>query len=139
MKKIFSVLILLLMTVSIISCGGPTENADIWKDAIYTDDAVLGDGQKTLTVSVETKEKTVVFTILTDKKTVGEALSEHKLISGEKGPYGLYVKVVNGITADYDVDQSYWSFNKNGEYMTTGVDLTEFSNGDKFEFVYTGE
>ena len=61
------------------------------------------------------------FEIHTDKKMVGEALQECGLLEGEDGPYGLYVKTVNGITADYDVDQTYWAFYINGEYAMTGV------------------
>ena len=76
-------------------------------------------------------------TIKSNKQTVGDALKEHNLIDGEMGAYGLYVKSVNGITADYSVDNSFWSFTKSGEYMTTGVDVTQFSDGDKFELVYT--
>ena len=59
------------------------------------------------------------------------------LIEGEDGPYGLYVKKVNGIVADYDVDQSYWAFNINGEYAMTGVDVTDIVDGDTYSFVYT--
>ena len=68
---------------------------------------------------------------------LGDALIEHNLISGENGPYGLYVKVVNGITADYDINQSYWSLSKDGEYLQTGVDVTEISDGEHYELTYT--
>ena len=77
------------------------------------------------------------FEIHTDKTVVGEALLELGLIEGEAGPYGLYVKVVNGITADYDVDQSYWGFSKGGEYMMTGVDATDIADGEVYELTYT--
>ena len=43
--------------------------------------------------------------------------------------YGLYVKTVNGITADYAVDQTYWAFYINGEYAMAGVDSTPVENG----------
>ena len=46
-------------------------------------------------------------TINTDKEILRDALEEHNLISGEQGAYGLYVKVVNGIKADYDEDGGY--------------------------------
>ena len=74
------------------------------------------------------------FEIHTDKKTVGEALLEVKLIEGEDGPYGLYVKKVNGITADYDVDQTYWAFYINGEVAMTGVDVTDVEGGATYSF-----
>jgi len=66
-------------------------------------------------------------------------LIEHGLIDGDEGPYGLYVKVVNGMTADYDVDKSYWSFYINGEYAMTGVDATEITEGTTYQLVYTKE
>ena len=102
-----------------------------------TENTTLGTGENTLTVTVGAEEKSIDFTIRTDKTVVGDALKEHKLIDGEEGPYGLYVKVVNGIEADYDKDQSYWSFEKDGEAMLTGVDSTEFKDGDCYELVRT--
>jgi hypothetical protein len=65
---------------------------------------------------------------------VGEALLDEKLIAGEEGPYGLYVKTVNGITLDYDKDGYYWSFYIDGEYGLTGVDQTEITNGAAYAF-----
>ena len=49
----------------------------------------------------------------------------------------LDVKVVNGIMADYDVNKSYWSFSKNDEYMQTGVDKTDLTDGEHYELIYT--
>ncbi len=109
----------------------------MWKSAAYLEDTELGTGEKTLYVEVGAEGQAIEFTIHTDKKTVGEALSEHKLIEGEKGPYGLYVKKVNSMEADYDKTKTYWAFTKNGESMMTGVDLTEFSDKDHFELVCT--
>ena len=86
---------------------------------------------------MKAEEQSVTFTIKTDKEILGDALLEHDLIAGEEGDYGLYVKVVNGMTADYDVDQSYWAFYKDGEYMMTGVDGTEIADGEHYELVYT--
>ena len=62
---------------------------------------------------------------------------EHGLIAGEEGDYGLYVKVVNGITADYDVDQSYWAFYIDGDYAMSGVDTTAITEGVTYQLVYT--
>ena len=129
-----SLALTLIFIVSLVSCGAPE---DLWKTATHLEDAAFGEGATTVQVEVKAKDKSVTFTIKTDKKTLGDALLEHDLIAGEEGAYGLYVKVVNGITADYDVDQSYWSFYKNGEYMMTGVDVTEIANGEHYELVYT--
>ena len=74
------------------------------------------------------------FLINTDKTTVGDALIENGLIDGEDGPYGLYVKTVNGDTYDYDTDGKYWAFYINGEYGMTGVDLTDITEGATYSF-----
>ena len=74
------------------------------------------------------------FQISTDKNIVGDALLAEGLIAGEEGAYGLYVKTVNGITADYDVDKTYWAFYINGEYAFTGVDATPIEEGATYTF-----
>ena len=84
-------------------------------------------------VEVKAQGQSVTFTIHTDKATLGEALFEHGLIVGEEGPYGLYVKFVNGIEADYDKDQTYWALYKNGVYMMSGVDTTNIADGEHYE------
>ena len=74
------------------------------------------------------------FEIHTDKETVGEALAELGLIAGEESEYGLFVKSVNGITADYDKDGVYWAFYVNGEYASSGVDTTPIAEGESYSF-----
>ena len=74
------------------------------------------------------------YEIHTDKKMVGEALLELNLIEGEPGAYGLYVKTVNGITADYDKDKAYWAFYVNDSYAMSGVDSTEIKEGEVYSF-----
>ena len=74
------------------------------------------------------------FEIHTDKEIVGEALLDLELIAGDEGEFGLYVKTVNGITADYDVDQTYWAFYVDGEYAMSGVDATTIEDGMTYAF-----
>lgn len=74
------------------------------------------------------------YEIHTDKTTVGDALLQLGLIEGEEGPYGLYVKTVNGITADYDTNGTYWAFYVGDDYGMTGVDLTEIEAGATYAF-----
>ncbi|MBQ5777897.1 MAG: DUF4430 domain-containing protein, partial [Oscillospiraceae bacterium] len=112
-----------------ISCDKAENNADLWENAMYQESTELGEGARELTVEVEAEEKEITFTVKTDKKTVGEALFEHNLIDGEKSEYGLYVKSVNGIVADFDVDKSYWAFYIDGEYAMSGMDTTEITEG----------
>ena len=139
MKKtaIIAFILIIAVTVAVLTSCGADQSADKWENASYTTDTEFGSGAKTVTVTVKVEEHTVTFTINTDKSTLGDALLEHGLIAGEQGDYGLYVKTVNGITADYDTDQSYWGFYQNGEYMMTGVDGTKISGGESYELVYT--
>ena len=104
---------------------------------VYDTDTTLGEGAKTLTVRIEDPEKSVTFTIHTNTDTVGAALLENGLISGEEGAYGLYIKVANGTVADYDINQSYWAFYVNGEYAMGGVDTTNIEEGVTYSLVYT--
>ncbi len=141
MKKFIKValglFLITVMCVSFISCGNKGVDKDIWEDATYTEDMAFGNGSKTILVEVKAEDRAVTFTIKTDKGNLGEALLEHNLVSGENGAYGLYVKTVNGITADYNINQTYWAFTKNGESMLSGVDGAEISDGEHYELVYT--
>ena len=80
-------------------------------------------------VEAPAEEKTVTITLKTDEEILGTALIAEKLIGGEEGAYGLYVKEVNGVVADYDVDQTYWAFYIDGEFAMTGVDTTPIEEG----------
>ncbi len=136
-SRALSLFLSVILIVSIASCGENPNAGTLWENATYVTDTTLGDGAKTVLVEVKADDKSVTFTVKSDEAMLGAALLEHKLIAGEESEYGLYVKTVNGILADYDVDQSYWGFYKNGEYMMTGVDTTEFADGEHYELVYT--
>ena len=135
-KSSISIILAIVFTLCLFSCNS-VEDSGVWENATYLEDTSFGSGSKTVVVEVRAEEQSVTFTIATDKKTVGEALLEHGLISGDESTYGLYVKVVNGITADYDVDQSYWAFYIDGEYAMSGVDQTEIKQGAKYKLEYT--
>ena len=139
-KTILSLLCLLLplcMMLCLAACGNSVKTEGLWENAVYQEDASFVDGQKEVTVEVKAGEKSVTLTIYTDAEFLGEALLSHNLIDGEMGQFGMYIKSANGIIADYDEDQSYWGFFKNGEYMMTGVDATKITDGEHYELVYT--
>lgn len=118
-------------------CGSKEESATP-TEAAPTDVTELGQGATTFDFTVEDLDGTkTAFLIHTDEKTVGAALLAVDLIKGEEGPYGLYVKEVNGIPAVYDEDGSYWAFYVNGEYGLTGVDMTEIEPDTAYAFVKT--
>ncbi len=137
MKSTVSVLLVIVCLVSLVACNSTTTTTSLWDNALYLEDTAFGEGEKTAVVDVCAEDKTVTFTVNTDKNTVGDALFEHGLIDGEDSEYGLYIKKVNGITADYDVDQSYWAFYIDGEYATSGVDTTEIAQGATYRLEYT--
>ena len=116
--------------------GGTIAPEGLWANATYLEDTSFGEGAKTVTVKVIVEGRSVTFTIKTDAKTLGEALLAHGLVAGDQGDFGLYIKYVNGIRADYDLDKRYWNFTKNGEYMMTGADMTEIADGECYEFTY---
>ena len=140
MKKTLNSLTLIALALAFILCLAACNKVDstgVWENATYLNDMTFGNGAKTINVEVKAADQSVTFTIKTDKNTVGEALLEHGLIAGEEGQYGLYVKVVNGITADFDVDQSYWAFYINNEYAMSGVDTTAITEGETYQLVYS--
>ena len=95
----------------------------------------IGEGAKSFSfICYDSDGKQIRYIVKTDAVTVGEALLENGLIAGEDGDYGLYVKTVCGITADYDVDKTYWAFYINGEYAMSGVDRTDIAYGAVYEF-----
>ena len=145
-KNTLSVIICLVLIAAIAltmtACGNKTANSSEKEDSQTLTESVqtLGEGATEFNLTVSDKEgKETVFTVKTDKKTVGDALLEVELIDGEMGDYGLYVKTVNGITADFDTDKSYWAFYENGEYAVSGVDMTKIDEKVKYSLEYTKE
>ena len=95
-------------------------------------------GEKIFTVTVVHKDGSEnLFTYATDEEYLGPVLLEEGLVEGEEGSYGLVISTVNGETADWDADQSYWALYIGEEYATTGADTTPVNNGDEFKLVYT--
>ena len=134
MKKIVSsvsVVVLLLLCLFSAGCQAEPAVTGIWADATYTEDTTLGEGATVLTVVVSAEEKEVTFTVNTDKSTVGAALSEVGLIQGEDGMY----TVVNGMTADYNVDQTYWAFYEGDAYANQGMNDTAIDTAVTYKLV----
>jgi hypothetical protein len=138
-KTLTAFCLLLAMVMLFGACTAEKVSAEgRWKDATYLSDTEFGKGSKTVVVSVKVDESEVSFTIHSDKTYLADALLEHKLIEGDESEFGLYVKKVNGIVADYDIDKTYWGFYKNGEMMMVGVSAAEFSDGEHYELVLEG-
>lgn len=136
LKKSGSILLALLLCISLAACGIKQEDTrQDGSGTVISDGETVGEGKISFTVQVtDADAKAVTFTVRTDEKTVGEALQKLGIIDGEEGDYGLYIKTVNGITADYDADGSYWAFYVNGAYAMAGTDMTDCTEGAAYAF-----
>lgn len=161
-KRISSLLVMLMMLMlAMTACGKDTKKEDntqtsavevsvavetpesVTEDsAVETDPGleiveefvILGEGQKNFNFDVTFADGNIKhYVINTDKETVGDALLELDIISGDESQYGLYVKSVDGQVADFDKDGTYWAFYINGQYASTGVDQTNIENGATYE------
>ena len=137
---ILCMVLIVAMALSTVGCNGSKDSGAASGDAgaqagaeVQREGGERGEGSKEFALTVTDKDgNETQFEIHTDKETVGEALQELNLIDGEEGEYGLFVKTVNGITADYDADGVYWAFYVNGEYAASGVDVTQITEGDSY-------
>lgn len=139
-KKICSLClcVLLVAAMAIFTTACTKSNNATDGNAVTENMGTCGQGAISFTFVVSDREgKEYHYEIGTDKATVGEALMELELIDGEEGPYGIYVKTVNGITLDYDKDGMYWAFYVGTELSPKGADQTEIVKGETYRFVAT--
>ena len=133
MKRFLALFLSALMLLSLVGCGGNAGQTA--GNKVIENGATIGEGDKSfVTEVVDADGNTVKFTVQTNEKTVGEALQKLGVIDGEEGDYGLYIKTVNGITADYNKDGVYWAFYVDGEYAMTGADMTDVVDGTVYTF-----
>ena len=137
---LFCMMLIVAMAFTTVGCNtktdkGTTESTEVVQETVKNEVEVLGEGKTMFLFTVVDKDGNETnFEIHTDKEIVGEALLDLELIDGDDGEFGLYVKKVNGITADYDVDQTYWAFYVDGEYAMSGVDATTVEEGLTYAF-----
>ena len=135
LTRILLALLAVLMLCTIAACADVDKTGD-WETASYVRDTEFGKGAKTVTVKVIADGQELTFTLHTDKENLEDALVEHNLIDGDEGQFGLYIKKVNGIVADYDTDKTYWAITKNGE-DTSSAKATLVADGDQYELTKT--
>ena len=132
------ILCLVLIAAMALLTVGCTDNNSQETPATSADTqsvTVKGEGDTVFYFNVIDKDGGVTkFEIHTNETKVGKALQNVQLIEGEEGAYGLYVKTVNGITADYDTDGTWWEFMVGDEASMTGVDLTDIEAGATYAF-----
>lgn len=97
-------------------------------------------GSKEITIEVVNKAaESTVYEVATDAEFLKQAMEEAEGLTfeGTESEYGMMISTVNGETADYSVDGSYWSFYVNDDYCNYGVDSQPVVDGDAFKIVYT--
>ena len=125
MKKAWAMMLVLVLVLCSVGCGS-TGGAVQEEKPVVSDGQTIGEGSKTFAAQIVNLDGSEIsFTVKTDKAVVGEALQELGVLKGEEGPYGLYIKMVNGIPLDYEKDGAYWAFYVDGAYAMTGVDETQ--------------
>lgn len=98
------------------------------------------EGSKAIVIEVvDNGQKTVTYNVKTDAEYLRQAMGEAEGLefSGAESEYGMMVDIVNGITADYNVNGAYWSFYVNGGYCNYGIDTQPVQDGDTFRIEYT--
>ncbi|MCI6040784.1 MAG: DUF4430 domain-containing protein [Clostridiales bacterium] len=93
-------------------------------------------GDKTIVFEIAGVPNPRSVTIKTDAAYLRGALEQEGLVAGDESEYGLFVKTVDGYTAN-ESNQEWWCFTKGGESLTTGVDTTPIADGEHFEATLT--
>ena len=127
-----SVILSIICLFCFISCEEKVEASGLWENATYLSDITLGDGEKTVSFTVEAEDKVITITLKTDKATLGEAMYEHGLVND-----ATFFDTLNGIKADWNKDQAYWGFYQGEEFMMVGINDTEIIGGESYRFVYS--
>ena len=148
--SLLSILLVLLIAAAVVMTGCTTpestpeengaggETTNTAYGAEITARRELGEGAVTFTFTVVNAEKkATVYQIKTDATNLRGALIENGLIP--EGKAGDLVNTVDGITADWSVDQGWWQLLANGstDMLTYGVDDAKITAGADYAFVYT--
>lgn len=125
LSLVICIMLIAAMAFSVCSCGKQSDK--VGTEFSFTFEFTEGKGEYT-------KTKDNAFLVKTNEKTVGDALYALGLIDGDEGDYGLYIKSVNGITADYDVDATYWALYIDNAYALSGASDTPIEEGKCYTF-----
>ena len=137
MKKLLAILLTLAMVFALLAGCAPADQPEETQGntTVDTTGETTGDAQ-TFTVEVTHKDGTVkTFTYPVSDKNLGAILVEQGLAVESDSP-GMY-NTIDGETADWNTDQSYWCFYVGDEMAMKGMNDTPVSAGDVFKLVYT--
>lgn len=134
-----SLILIIALLVAAVAVGCGENEAPETTDAVVTDAPaereILGEGKYYFDfTAISADGERFEYTVRTDAELVSDALTALGLIAGENGPYGLYVKSVCGVVADYDIDKTYWALYVDGEMSMVGVDSLKCADAALVEF-----
>ena len=116
-------IVLIAASAMIYSCGKDDENT-------------LGKGATSFTLKItDNNGTTKTFTIKTDEKTVGDALI-HKDVNLIPADQKGFFSTLNGITADWEVDEGWWGFYIDGNLADAGAFDTNIEKDAVYSFKY---
>lgn len=87
-------------------------------------------------IVVHGDETQKTFTITSEKTYLSGALIDEGIITDEGLETGMYF-TVDGETADWNRDQSYWAFYLGEEYASVGMNDAVIEEGAVYKLVYT--
>lgn len=102
----------------------------------------VSEGEKAIMIQIiDNHNHAETYNFQTDAEYLRQAMEQCKGLTfvGSEGPYGLVLLTINGVTADYDKDQAWWSIYVNDELGNYGVDQQPVTDGDIFRLEYTTE
>ncbi|MBR4086925.1 MAG: hypothetical protein IKK30_03595 [Clostridia bacterium] len=103
----------------------------LWKGS----SADPNEGNKAIVFEVVQKDGTSKeHEISTDAEYLADALVEKGLVEYAKD--GMY-NTIDGITADWSVDESWWCITKDGEMTSVGMNEQVIADGEHYEATYT--
>ena len=95
-------------------------------------------GGKSITVTVVHSDGAAKdFVYQTDEEYLGPVILAEGLVDGKVGAYGLEISMVDGETASWEANQSYWALFIGDAYATTGADGVVLTDGGVYKLVYT--
>jgi len=94
------------------------------------------EGEKTFTLTVVHSEGSKEFTISTDEEFLAHALIAEGIINDEGIETGMYF-TVDGETASWEENQSYWAIYVGEEYATVGMNDLPIEDGGVYKLEYT--
>lgn len=98
------------------------------------------EGAKSITIEIiDDAQNSTVYEVNTDAEFLAEAMEDAEGLefSGYEDPaYGLTITTINGVTADFNTGNAYWSYYVNDDYCNYGASSQPVEDGDAFVIRY---